>query len=1211
MKIIRPIIILFCIYYQNVSFAQCLIEGAKTCETSIPICNFDILTCRNTNLSNPTGCSPLCQDGGAPTNTSWWSFISKGPSDTLIFSVNKCATNAGIQFGIIAECDCNQRLYCNRACNKPSSEFIITANFQNGQLYYLWVDGCFPDSCEFTLKSKSTAKPILDSLSTIISSNGDTVDINYVCKFEVSDTNLVPYYHLWKVNNEAQESYHSNWLLYKFNLPGTYTICTKKIIGDKFSSCAETIEKCIQVVVIDTTTSNSFNDSLNLVLFYYSFRGKNWAKNTNWLIPGRPIRTWYGITVDSNNKVKSIELKDNGLDGIMYELNFNTLEVLSLQDRNIKGLIPTFSGCPNLKQLELSYCGLYDTIPEFNLEKISLLNFNGNHLIGSVPSFKGMPLITTFNAYHNDLNKFPSKFNYFPRQFNVSLNRLNNQIPIINCNYDSVVIDLSYNYTLSSSIPNLNIPYLKSLNLYNCDLTGSLPDFRENKLLEYLNLNENRLSGPIPNFIHSNNIQSLLISFNNFSGALSNFDSLNKLKYLDISRNNFSGNLKELSKLDSAIVINCSYNNVEDTIPNLSSLLKLKDLNLSKNKIYGPVDLNKLKNLQSVSLEYNEISSVQNVNVAKELSRLTIDYCKLSGILPELNLPKLTILGINNNNFYSPLPTLNNSPLLKTLNLSNNNYTFSDLFNYWNNKSPSFTYSPQKLFYIDTVINALAGDSLTINLNIDSSIQNNIYLWTNHTNSKWTPDASNNKNSNKYNFKNISQDDAGRYSVQVSNSNFSKLKLISNTISIKVCDRESDSLELVSLYNSTGGSNWNNKTNWLTPGIPISSWYGITLNQSGCIQSIDLSDNKLSGALPALNLNTLDTLILNNNDISGTIPEFKIPFIKYLGLRNNNLVGSLPLSRHDWMNIKGLDLGQNNLTGSVPPDLGDLCDLLELKLDKNKFTGNLPEELTKLQNLEIGRVDFNSNNIDTLKPKIIFFCPFGDSILFNNPSYDRFQSICNIKCDNLNWNDLQDSSWLIQILNQLQCVDTSCKILTADAGFVNVRGLKFIYTRESCCKDSACLDKTDEVTFYDCGGHIVEIASCTSGGGFCSTGGSISLETFHVLQYDPQWTCGQKINMPTVVKENERPKLIPLPIAKNIFNLSCFPVPVLDDLYCNINQNKIDELTLINCLGMKAQCNYVNNGGIIRLSIVDLPQGFYHLEVRSGLNRYIGKFIKG
>ncbi|MFZ1422611.1 MAG: hypothetical protein WAS55_02210 [Saprospiraceae bacterium] len=1191
MKIIRPIIILFCIYYQNVSFAQCLIEGAKTCETSIPICNFDILTCRNTSLSNQSGCSPLCQDGGAPHNTSWWSFISKGPSDTLIFSVNKCATNAGIQFGIIADCDCNKRIYCNRACNKKSSEFLISGNFKKGRLYYLWVDGCFPDSCEFTLKSISTYKPILDSLSEIISSNGDTICLNSVCKFEVPDTNINPLYHLWKVNNQEQDIYQSNFLLYKFNLPGTYTICTKKIIGDKFSSCQESIEKCIQVVVVDTLKNNSFNDSINLVLFYYSFNGENWVNNSNWLKTGKPIKTWYGVTVDSNNNVISIVLNGNGLSGYMYELNFKEIEELSLQDYSIGGIVPEFSGCPNLKKLQLSYCGLIDTIPEFNLDKLNYLNLSNCYkLSGSVPSFKGMPLITYFNAYYNSLNKFPSKFIYFPRYFNVGANNINitGTIPMIDCSYEGVEIDLSFNKGITGSIPKLNIPYLKSLNLYRCSLTGPLPNFSENKLLEYLNLSTNNLSGTLPSF-----------------------DSLHNIKYLDISRNNFSGNLKELSKLDSAEVINAAYNNLQDTVPNLEDLKKLNTLILNNNKIYGTVDLNKLKNLQNLAIENNEISSIQNINLAKELNSLSLNNCKFSGIFPELSLPKLTLLSINNNNFNSPLPTLNNCPLLTKFNVSNNNYSFSDLFNYWNNKSSTFTYSPQNLFYIDTIIKTLAGDSLTINLNIDSSIQNSIYSWTNHTNSKWTPDASNNNNSNKYNFKNISQADAGRYSVQVSNSNFSKLKLISNTISIKVCDRESDSLELVSLYNSTGGSNWNNKTNWLTPGIPISSWYGITLNQSGCIQSIDLSDNKLSGALPALNLNTLDTLILNNNDISGTIPEFKIPFIKYLGLRNNNLVGSLPLSRHDWMNIKGLDLGQNNLTGSVPPDLGDLCDLLELKLDKNKFTGNLPEELTKLQNLEIGRVDFNSNNIDTLKPKIIFFCPFGDSILFNNPSYDRFQSICNIKCDNLNWNDLQDSSWLIQILNQLQCVDTSCKILTADAGFVNVRGLKFIYTRESCCKDSACLDKTDEVTFYDCGGHIVEIASCTSGGGFCSTGGSISLETFHVLQYDPQWTCGQKINMPTVVKENERPKLIPLPIAKNIFNLSCFPVPVLDDLYCNINQNKIDELTLINCLGMKAQCNYVNNGGIIRLSIVDLPQGFYHLEVRSGLNRYIGKFIKG
>ena len=278
------------------------------------------------------------------------------------------------------------------------------------------------------------------------------------------------------------------------------------------------------------------------------------------------------------------------------------------------------------------------------------------------------------------------------------------------------------------------------------------------------------------------------------------------------------------------------------------------------------------------------------------------------------------------------------------------------------------------------------------------------------------------------------------------------------------------------------------------------------------------------------------------------------------------------------------------------------------RLDKNSFTGNLPEELTKLQNLEIGRVDFSNNRIDTLKEKIIFFCPFGDGILANNPSFDRFQSICNIKCDNFSWSDLQDSSWLIRILNQLKCSDTSCHIISAEAGLVYVRGLKFIYTKASCCRDLECLDKEDIVTFYDCGGHIVEIASCTNGGGFCSTSGSISLETFHLLQFDPQWSCKHNINIGTEVVNKEKPE--PFQIGKHTFNLSCFPVPVLDDLFCQLSEVNIDELTLINCLGMETKCNYLNNDGLIILSIADLPQGLYQLEVRVGLNRYIGKFIK-
>lgn len=57
----------------------------------------------------------------------------------------------------------------------------------------------------------STSKPIIDSLNEIVSSNGDTISLNSVCKFEAPDTNMNPLYHLWKVNNQEQDIYQSNF----------------------------------------------------------------------------------------------------------------------------------------------------------------------------------------------------------------------------------------------------------------------------------------------------------------------------------------------------------------------------------------------------------------------------------------------------------------------------------------------------------------------------------------------------------------------------------------------------------------------------------------------------------------------------------------------------------------------------------------------------------------------------------------------------------------------------------------------------------------------------------------------------------------------------------------------------------------------------------------------------------------------------------------
>ena len=63
-----------------------------------------------------------------------------------------------------------------------------------------------------------------------------------------------------------------------------------------------------------------------------------------------------------------------------------------------------------------------------------------------------------------------------------------------------------------------------------------------------------------------------------------------------------------------------------------------------------------------------------------------------------------------------------------------------------------------------------------------------------------------------------------------------------------VASNEADSLALVALYQSTGGSSWTDNTGWLSG--PVSTWFGVALNFEGRVIGVDLENNGLFGSLP-------------------------------------------------------------------------------------------------------------------------------------------------------------------------------------------------------------------------------------------------------------------------------------------------------------------------------------------------------------------------
>ena len=178
-----------------------------------------------------------------------------------------------------------------------------------------------------------------------------------------------------------------------------------------------------------------------------------------------------------------------------------------------------------------------------------------------------------------------------------------------------------------------------------------------------------------------------------------------------------------------------------------------------------------------------------------------------------------------------------------------------------------------------------------------------------------------------------------------------------------------DRAALEALYNATGGDNWANNDNWLSD-APIGQWLGVTTGPGGRVTVLNLTENQLSGAIPAElgSLTNLQRLYLSNNLLTGEIPAElgRLINLEGLHLSGNQLTGPIPAELANLSNLELLALGGNQLTGKIPAWLGSLANLQGLYLWGNELTGEIPTELGGLSNLE--RLSLTRNQLTGTVP---------------------------------------------------------------------------------------------------------------------------------------------------------------------------------------------------------------------------------------------------